>query len=111
MLQINDTDILKWVFNTTPLLAACFSTYYIITITRITIGILQLYAALLVFEREMANQCVSTGCSGPRKAGTQRNMRREERVTVEGPGKKINNVSSPLDGMQMELDLPKTRID
>ena len=59
----------------------------------------------------MANQCVSTGCSGPRKAATQRNMQREERVTVQGPGKKINNVSSPLDGMQMELDLPKTRID
>ena len=30
----------------------------------------------------------STGCSGRQKAATQRNMRREERVTVQGPVKK-----------------------
>ena len=30
----------------------------------------------------------STGCSGRQKAATRRNMRREERVTVQGPVKK-----------------------
>ena len=34
------------------------------------------------------NTSKSTGCSGRHKAATRRNMRRKERVTVEGPVKK-----------------------
>ena len=34
------------------------------------------------------NTSRSTGCSGRQNAATQRNMRREERVTVRGPVKK-----------------------